>query len=94
MKRMRKTEMQANLEHTVKETLNLLEELHIIHNGTELEKLLDLEVPGTEITVAKLITNLFNIIKPLLKIVRRQFPAFFAVLDWSEDIAMKLFSSS
>jgi len=80
----------VQLTDMIDSTMELLRDLHIVHEKTAFEELLQSKVPGTKITVAQLVNNLFKIIKPVIDLARKQFPALFAVLDWAEEIVRKL----
>lgn len=90
MKALKKAELQQGIDEMILATLGLLEDLHIVHKKTAFEKLLSTKLPGADITLAKFINNLFNIIKPVIAVARKNYPAFFAVLDWAEEIVRKL----
>ena len=80
----------VQLSDMIDSTMELLRDLHIVHEKTAFEELLESKVPGTKITVAQLVNNLFKIIKPVIDLARKQFPALFAVLDWAEEIVRRL----
>lgn len=80
---MSKSEMEVALRKVVSNTMNLLESLHIVHKDDPIEKILDLKLPiGDDLTLAKLLVNIYKILEPILDIVRKQFPAAFAIIDW------------
>lgn len=83
---------EVELTDVIESTMELLRELHFVHEKTAFEELLESKVPGTKITVARLINNLFKAIKPFIDLARKQFPALFAVLEWAEKIVRKLIS--
>lgn len=90
VKALKKVELEKSLDEMILATLGLLEDLHLVHKKTAFEKLLGTKIPGADITIAQFINNLFSIIKPVIAIARKNYPAFFAVLDWAEDIVRRL----
>lgn len=90
MKKLKRKELEAGLDEMISSSLDFLQELHIIHSKTPYESMLTAKVPGLQITLAKLIHNLFNIIRPVLDLARRRYPAFFTVIDWAYEIVKKL----
>lgn len=91
MAKMTKPEMELALRKVVANTMNLLESLHIVHKDDPIEKILDLKLPiGDDLTLAKLLVNIYKILEPILDIVRKQFPAAFAIIDWLTTIVQQL----
>ena len=80
----------VQLTDMINSTMELLRDLHIVHEKTAFEELLESKVPGTQITLAQLVNNLFQAIKPVIDLAREMFPALFKVLDWAEEIVRKL----
>jgi Ni,Fe-hydrogenase I large subunit len=79
-------QVQKNVDKMIKSTVGLLEDLHILHKQTAVDELLAIKVPGADITVAKLVRNLLNILTPFLDIVRMQYPGVFLILDWARMV--------
>jgi hypothetical protein len=90
MKKLKKLELQKHTENMLYAGLRHLEDLHLAHSHNPLDKILNADVPGTDITVGKLIYNAFKIIEPLVDIARQQYPAFFKFIDWAASIVKKL----
>ena len=91
MAKMSKAEMELALRKVVANTMNLLESLHIVHKDDPIEKILDLKLPiGDDLTLAKLLVNIYKILEPILDIVRKQFPAAFAINDWLTMVVQNL----
>lgn len=90
MKKRKKKELEVNLQEMISGTLGLLEDLHIVHKKTEFEKLVSTNIPGVNITIAKLVNNLFKILYPVIDIARAKYPALFMVIDWAEAIVRRL----
>ena len=62
MKAIARHDLESGIDTMIKGTLDMLEDLHIVHHKTDIEKLLDLKIPGSQTTVAKLVNNLFQMI--------------------------------
>lgn len=90
MKKRKKKELEVNVSEMITATLGLLEDLHIVHKKTEFEKLMSTKLPGANITIAKLINNLFKILYPVLDLARARYPALFMVIDWAEAIVIRI----
>lgn len=91
MATMTKAQMEKNLSKIIENTLTILEDLHIVHKDDPIEKLLKTPLPfGTDMTVSKLLVNLYDILEPVIELARKQFPALFFVIDWLEQIIEKL----
>ena len=91
MAQMTKAEMELALRKVVANTMKLLESLHVVHKDDPIEKFLDTKLPiGDDLTLAKLLVNIYQILEPILDLVRKQFPAAFAIIDWLTEIVQKL----
>ena len=90
MRKRKKKDLEVNLDEMIIATLGLLEDLHIVHKKTAFEELLSHKIPGADITVAKLVNNLFKIISPVIDIARSKYPALFVVIEWAQEIVFKL----
>jgi len=90
MKSLKRHELEEGIDKMLFSTLKILKDLHLIHKKTAFEMLLATKVPGTDITIAKFINNLFNIIKPVIALARKTYPTFFAIIDWAEAIVRRL----
>jgi len=81
---------QVSLTDVLESTMDILRKLHVVHEKTAFEELLESKLPGSDITVANLVNNLFEIVKPVIAEARKRFPALFAVIDWAQEIVRKL----
>jgi len=88
-----KAQMEKRVSTVIESTLTLLEDLHIVHKDDPIERLLTTPLPfGTDMTISKLLVNLYDILEPVIELARKQFPALFFVIDWLEDIVGKILS--
>jgi len=93
MRKIPRRKLEVSVDQMIGSALRILDDLHLVHQKTAIEELLESKVPGSNLTIAKLINNVFDIIKPLLSIARSAYPQFFAVLDWAQDIVLRLFAN-
>jgi hypothetical protein len=86
-----KAQMEKRVSSVIKNTLSVLEDLHIVHKDDPIEKLLSTPLPfGTDMTISKLLVNLYDILEPVIELARKQFPALFFVIDWLEEMVTKI----
>lgn len=94
MKKLKRSELEKGLDKMISNTLNVLEDLHIVHKKDAIEDIIHMKLPiGRNLTLSKLLVNIFEILKPVLKLARKQYPHLFHIIDWCELIVKKLLKS-
>lgn len=88
MNYLRRRDVEQGLGSVIKETLNKIQHLHDNHKK-------DIVFPGgirlsNKSPLHTLLFGLYEIIKPVMRIARREFPEFFNVLDWCEQVVKLL----
>lgn len=91
MRRLKRKELENGLSDMIIATIGLLKDLHIIHEDTPVKELLEAKLPFGDITVAKLLHNIYKILVPVMMVARRNYPMFFEIFDWCENVIRKLF---
>jgi len=84
MNYLKRHDLEKGFENVLKETLKKIQEVHDTHKK-------DIVFPGgirlsSKNPLHTLIVGLYDILKPVIKIVRKEFPQFFALLDWCEEV--------
>lgn len=84
MNYLKRSEIEEGLGNVIKETLKKIQDVHDTHKR-------DIVFPGgirlsSKNPLHTLIIGLYEIIRPVLKIARKEFPQFFEILDWCEEV--------
>ena len=85
-----KHEMEVSADQMIIAAIGVLEKFYGFHKKTAVEKLFSIKLFDQDYTVAELVNDMFKIVKPVIERIRKRFPTLFAVIDWAQDIVMKL----
>lgn len=88
MNYLKRADVEKGLGDVIKQTLDKIQDLHDTHKH-------DIVFPGgirlsSKNPLHTLIISLYEIIKPVMKIARKEYPLFFEVLDWCEKVVKML----
>ena len=91
MKTLKRRELEKGINAMISTTLTILEDLHIVHSKKDVQDLINTNLPiGKDLTLPKLLVNIYEILRPVIDLARKQFPHLFHIIDWCEMIVRKL----
>lgn len=93
MRKLKRSELEKGLDKMISNTLTVLEDLHVVHKDNKIEEIMHTKLPIGNLTLSKLLINIFEILRPVINLARKQYPQLFHIIDWFEAIVKKLLKS-